>query len=214
MKRVIYTNRELVVTIFLVLACVLLNLFFDAQGAFQKILSLAGFFVLAPALYVKFILKKKWSDFGLQKGDWKKGVGGIIIALVVSLLILYILINYFGFLESHGAIGKLKGNFGAFLYYEAVLIFSILLAFGVFFQGLILFVSESRLWRLSVLIQFLLFLLFLWISGGFQWDATYYIISAFFSGVIVYQSRSLLYGIAYSWIFVVIADAIVIRLVQ
>ena len=214
MKRMIFTNRELVVTVFLALACVLLNMFFNAQDTLQKILSLAGFFILAPALYVKLILKRNWSDFGFRKGNWKKGVGGIIISLIVSLLIFYILVNYFGFLEKHGSIGRLKGNFMSFVYYEFVLILPILLAFGFFFQGLILFVAESRLWRLSALVQFLLFLLFIWISGVFNWDSALYIISAFFSGIIVYQSRSLLYGIAYSWIFIIIADAIAIKLIK
>lgn len=214
MNRVIYTNREQLVAFLLALACIFLYILFPAGGTFQKVVSLAGFLVAIPILYIKIILKKSLADFGFQKGNWKRGVGGIIISLGVSLLIFYILINYSDFLKYHQAIGRLKGNFSSFLYYEFVVILPILLAFGVFFQGFILSFAETRLWRLAVLAQYLFFLFFLWISGGFNWDAGLYMICALFAGAVAYQSRSLFYSIAYSWIFVVIADSIAIKLIK
>jgi hypothetical protein len=66
----------------------------------------------------------------------------------------------------------------------------------------------------SIVIQFLLFLLFFLCMGGFRWPMAYYIIGAAFSGIAAYQSRSLIYSISASWIFIVIADAWVIKMLK
>lgn len=214
MTKVVYTNREIMMAGLVVLACFALSYFFPVQGTYQNFASLLSFMVLIPAIYVKFILKKNLSDFGVQLGDWKKGVVLAGISLAFSLLLVYVLLNYTGFLETQSFAKSFKGHFGKFIFYETFFVGTLAVAFEFFFRGFVMGSVVSKMGRASILVQFAVFLVFLAITKALNLGSAYFMIIALFSGLIVYESRSLVYSLAFSWIFVLIADAIVVRLIS
>jgi hypothetical protein len=212
MPRVIYANREMIITAFVVSACLGLASFFPAQGVSQNLSALSAFLVVVPLLYLKLVLKQDLSGFGVQAGDWKKGMFGAAASLVVALLLVYVLLNYTGFLKTQAFVGNLKNDFGGFLSYEILSMGALLAVFEFFFRGFVMGSIIPKLGRWSMAAQFFIFLIFLALTGGFGLGMAYFVISAFFAGWIFYQSRSLIYSFVFSWIFFAVADAIVIRL--
>jgi membrane protease YdiL (CAAX protease family) len=214
MEKIVYTNREIIITGFVILACLALSSFFPAIGTYQNMLALIAFLIAIPFLYIKLILKRSFSDFGLQIGDWKKGVIWAGISLIMSLLLAYVLINYSDFLKTQIFIRAFKKDFSGFLSYEIFFMGTLVVAFEFFFRGFVMesFLKKFRHWAMAI--QFGIFLVFLLLTKTFDLGLAYFAITALFSGWIVFQSRSILYSIGFSWLFILIADAFVVRLIK
>lgn len=212
MAKIIYTNRELIIASFVAVACLALSAFFPAEGKYQNFLALAVFLVLIPVLYVKTILKRSLSEFGIQVGDWKKGIILAAASLALSLLFFYILLNYSGFLKTQNFIKGLRSDFGEFAFYEVFFVGSLTVVFELFFRGFVMHSLMPKFGKWAIALQGAVFLAYLLATGSLELGSAYFILASFFSGWIVFESRSLIYSFAFSWIFILIADAIVIRL--
>jgi hypothetical protein len=208
------TDKKLLVTSGMIILCLFLFMAFPASNIFQKIVVYATFFITIPVLYVKIILKEDLKDYGMQKGNWKKGLlwGGL--SLAASLLTFYLIFHYTKFSLSYHLSPLATDQFFHFMLYEIFLVGFYVFMYEFFFRGIVMFSLTPKTGGWSIIIQFLLFLLFLFFIKGFKWSIAYYIIGAAFPAVAAYQSRSLIYSISASWIFIVIADAWVIKMLK
>lgn len=214
MVRTVYTNREMMMAGLVVAACFLLSYFFPVRGTYQNFASLVAFMVLIPAIYIKFILKKSFSEFGISIGDWKKGLLWAGISLAVSLLLAYVLINYSDFLKTQTFAKSFNGHFGKFIFYETFFVGTLVVVFELFFRAFVMGSSIDKTGRWSIAVQLAVFLIFLALTGSFDLGSAYFIMTALFSGLIFYESRSIIYSIAFSWMFFLIADAVAVRMIS
>jgi membrane protease YdiL (CAAX protease family) len=176
----------------------------------KAITVLLFFFFLIPVLYIRIILKKKLKDYGWQFGNWRQGVFWGGFSLLASLAIAYIAIYQLKLPEKY--ISYFGFNFWLFLLYEIFLIGSYLALYEFFFRGFVMFSLEKNFKILSPLLQFLIFVTFYWLTDNVNWQSIFFLITAFFSGWITYRSRSQIYSLVYSWLFIIISDTAIIYL--
>ncbi len=191
--------------------CLLMLRFFPEKDYFQKFIISLTFLFLVPFLYIKIVLKEDLKNFGLQIGSWKKGIAWSIFSLMGAFLVLILLYQYADLADKYYLPQGLIDNFGLFVFYEAILVSFFLALYEFFFRGFMLFSFIKKGKFFSVILQFVAFLLFLIIAKDLNWSLTHYIIAAFFSGIVAYESRSLIYSYLFGWLFVIISDAIYIH---
>jgi membrane protease YdiL (CAAX protease family) len=214
MKRIAYTNRELILNSLFILACIFLVLIFPGiKGLTQIFVVFGSFFVLAPILYIKFILKKPLGAFGFRIGEWRQGIIWAIIGWVIASLILFIFIRYTDFLTLNKIFLAVGKNFWGFVFYELVFVGIITLIFEIFFRGVVLQMFAEKFGWGAIFIQFAICLAFLFLSflANNRWEAVEFIIVAFTGSLAAYWGRSPLYSFVANWLFFVLADALIIR---
>jgi membrane protease YdiL (CAAX protease family) len=168
------------------------------------------FFVIIPLLYIRIILKKQLKKYGWQMGNWRLGVFWGVFSLLLSLALAYIVIYYLKLPDKYTS--YFADNFWVFILYEILVIGLYVFLYEFFFRGFLMFSLEKKFGRLSPLIQFLVFLAFYWLTNEFTWQNIFFFTAALFSGWITLHSRSILYSLVYSWLFILIADAAIIYL--
>jgi hypothetical protein len=207
-------DKKLLVTGGMIILCLFLFAAFPTGNIFQKLVAYITFLVAVPLLYVKMVLKESLKDYGFQRGNWKKGVlwGGL--SLMASLAIFYLLLNYANFAYNYQPSPLATEKFTHFVLYEIFLVGFYVFMYEWFFRGFVMFSfsKEAKYW--SIIIQFILFLAFIIFAGGAKWSIAYYIIIAPLAGFTAYQSRSLAYSLASSWIFIIIADTFIIKMLK
>lgn len=195
-----------------ILACLLLVVFFPTQGVLQNFSASLFFFFLLPTLYIKFILKKDLRAFGFNLQNPKTGFSWALGMLIVSALIIFILIHFFNFEKKYLMPAYLAQNFGIFLFYELVLVNFILFIQEFFFKGFVLFLFSEKLGFLAAILQALIFTLFLLFASDLNWKLAPFIILSFTGGIVAHKSRSFLYSYLMSLFFLIILDAYIIYL--
>lgn len=211
-RNILLTWKEELLTSAVIVVCLVLFFFFPAQGPAQAATASLAFLFLIPFLYLKLTLKKNLKDHGWQMGDWKKGLVFASISLIASLLIFYALYHYTPLPKMYRLPAFVANNFWLFLLYEFILVGFFLALYEFFFRGLVLFSFLPKTGRLSVLIQWFFFAAFLALSENFKWQNAPYLIVAVFAGLIAYKSRSLLYSFSFGLFFLIIFDAVIIKL--
>jgi len=210
-KKIFTVYQEDLLTAFVFLACLILLTFFPTDGASQKITSGLVFLFIAPILYLKLVLKKGLADFGWQLGDWKKGLVFSAVCFVPALLISFVLFRYTPFLKEYQLPLAAINNFWYFIFYELAIVGIFVALYEVFFRSFAMFYLSVKTGIYSVLYQFFLFFLFFWVTGNLDWNIIPLLIVAFFSGLVTFKSRSLLYSFATSLFFLIIFDSLVIK---
>jgi len=211
MTNKISLSKKNIVSILMMIFCLIMIKFFPESDYFQKLIISLTFLLILPALYIKIALKENLMDFGLRIEDWKRGCAWIFLSLAGSFLILLLFYQYMGLAEKYYIPQSAIQNFGIFAFYEIVIVGFFIALYEFFFRGFIMF-SFLKKWKAtSIILQFAAFLLFLIIMKDFNWGSTNYIIASFFSGIVVYKSRSLLYSYLFSLLFIIIGDAIYIN---
>jgi membrane protease YdiL (CAAX protease family) len=195
-----------------VLSCLMLVIFFPAQGVLQEFSRSLFFFFLLPILYIKIILKKNLYDFGfnlqnpLISFSWMTGM------FFVSALIIYILMYFFDFENNYLLPAYLAQNFGMFLFYELVLMNFILFIQEFFFKGFVLSLFTKKFGFVATIIQTLIFTLFLLFTDTMVWQLTVIILLSFTGGIVAYKSRSFIYSYLMSLVFLILLDAYIINI--
>jgi membrane protease YdiL (CAAX protease family) len=205
-------NRESVITFILAVACIFLYSFFPVSTGPQKIFSNITFLLIIPALYIKIILKKKLKDFGLQAGDWKKGVFWSIFFLAILIAILYLAFNYTDLAQKYQVNGYAAGDFRFFVGYEILIVGMFLFLYEFFYRGFILFSFSKKIGMWAILIPAGLFFIFSLITNNFNWENANFLVLSLVSGVIAYKSRSIWYSFITSLVFIALMDAFWISL--
>jgi membrane protease YdiL (CAAX protease family) len=204
-------KTELISSI-VILACLLLAVFFPTQGILQDFSASLFFFFLLPILYIKFILKKDLRNFGLNLQNPLVGFSWAIGMLFTSILIIFILLHFFDFANNYLIPDYLAQNFGMFLFYELVLINTILFIQEFFFKGFILFLFSEKFGFAAAILQTLIFTLFLLLTSDISWQLVPIIALSFTGGIVAHKSRSFLYSYVMSLIFMIFLDAYIIHI--
>lgn len=171
-------------------------------------------FLLCPLLFVKFILKKDFKDFGFNMGNKKIGFiwGGI--TLVFCLILSYILINYTGFLKPYGASLAIPTKFSLFLLFELVL-FNIPFFFHeYFFKGFVLSVFSEKFLYGAIFIQAAPVVIPQIISAKSTWEIIPAILVSIFGGFVSYKSKSFFYSYLMGLLYFVILHSYIISLIK
>jgi hypothetical protein len=208
-------KTEIFITIGIIIMSLFLYMVFRVNGDFQKIIATISFLFVLPILYIRLILKKPLSDFGMKKGDWKKGIFYSGISLFILAGIFFVLFAKFNFVEKYylpiGAITSFK----SFIVREILLIGFFVALYEFFFRGFIMFYfsNKVKLMYYSNLIQVMAFYLFLVSIDAFDWVRAPYIIVAPLAGIIAQKSQSILYSFVFSWLAFLIIDSIYIKII-
>ncbi len=215
-KKINKSDVEVFITFGVVLLSMLLFAVFPYRGLFQEIMVSLIFLLVVPWLFVKFVLKKKWQDFGLRLPDRKDITGNLFIggaSFLIVIMLMYLISRHTSFGEQYYlAKSSLRENFVYFLLYEFLAVNFFVFLYEFFFRGFVMFYFAKRIGAYAIIFQFLIFLLFLDISNQLNLSSAYYMIIAPFAGLIAYRSNSLLYSYLFSIITVVVGDLVFIKL--
>ena len=207
-------KKEFITSVIFFIILVFVYAIFPVKDNFQNVITSVVFFVFLPVLYIKLILKKTITEFGIKIGDIKKGITYSFVSLLVFMLIIFIVIRYTQFINNYILPLDVVHNFGSFLLYEG---FWVLLFVGMYdflFRGFVYFSCEKEFGLWAILLQTILFLMLVLFDGSFKWIFLPYIIFAPFAGIIVYKSRSLIYSIATQFIAIVLLDVYFIHSIR
>lgn len=214
MNNKIYIYKEQLATGMVFLACLALYLFFPTNNVFQQIVSSIAFLLVIPLLFIKFILKKSFASYGVQKGDSRRGFFLMTLSIILSLLFFYALFQYTTLAKFYSLPSFVTQNFAVFVIYEIFLVGLFTLLYEFFFRGLVMFGIFKNTGYISILAQFTIFSVLFLASGGIAWSTILYMIASIFSGITAYQSRSLFYSFGATLIFIIIADTLAIGLIK
>ena len=209
-------NKNFIVSLGVAFLCLLLFAFFPREEAnnFQQIVVSAAFLLLVPGLYIKIVLKISLSEFGVQEGYWRKGLIWMGVSFVFVFLLFYVFYQYVGFSEKYSLPQAVAADFSYFVFYEIFLVGVFAAMYEFFFRGFVMGIFFEKIKINAIFAQFSVFVLFLIFFDSFDWNSAPYMITALFAGIIAYKSHSLLYSFAFTWIVIVISDAIFIKLIS
>jgi membrane protease YdiL (CAAX protease family) len=205
-----FSDSRFLTSVFLIIVCTILFVAFPSGSATQKLTGKIFFLVLVPAAYIKFILKGKLTDFGLNLGNVKNGLFWGAIGLATILLGTYLLINYTNFSRSFQLPSYVVNNFWYFLLYELIFVNILIFCFEFFLRGFVLFTISDKIFYWSIPLQSLLYLFILIYYKNNLEQVAYGITLSLVSGFITYRTRSIVYSYAIILISSLLIDAYLI----
>lgn len=139
-------NKENITVSLVALICLSVYSVFPVEDdIFQGIISGVFFLLVIPLLCIKIILKESLSNYGLQWGNWKKGVILSAFSGLLSAAVVYLLYSYAPLVSQYQIPRFIADNFSLFVFYELVVSGSLIILYEFFFRGFILF-SFRRQW--------------------------------------------------------------------
>jgi membrane protease YdiL (CAAX protease family) len=128
----------------------------------------------------------------------------ILIALVSTLLLAKFIP---AFQENFSLPALVQNSFVWFVVHELLLVPIIVGLYEIFFRG---FIQKSwlekRFGAWAILMQALIFIAFLLMTGSFGWTTFPFILFSFFSGFLVWYNNSLLQAWLAQWLYLFILD--------
>lgn len=194
------------------IACLFLIVIFPSEDAFQSLIVGVSFFLIVPWLYIKIILREPIYKFGLSFGDMRKGILWSLFSFAIFSLSVYLAYQQFNFFGGYQLPRSILTNFWMFVVYEVFLVGSFLFLYEFFFHGWLLNFLERYFGIASVILQFIVFVVFLAVAGDFSWNFFPYIIINLFGGWTAYKSQSIWYSFVSGWITIVLLDMIFLKL--
>lgn len=170
--------------------------------------------IVGPFLFVKFVLKKDFSDYGFNLKNKKIGFISAGIALVFSAILSYILIKSTDFLKFYQLRPSVVANFWMFVLKE--LVFANLLLFfqEYFFKGFVIRIFSEKFLYGAIFIQTLFYLLPQLLSGQNFFQIIPLAIIALVGGIVAYISRSFFYSYLFSLIYSILLDSAIIYVIK
>jgi len=165
---------------------------------------------LTPLLFVRFILKKSFQEYGFSLKNKHRGFIYAGSALVFSLILSYILIRYTDFLKFYKLEPVVIVNFWMFLLRELVFFNLILFFYEYFFKGFVLSLYSEKFLYGAIFIQALLYLIPNLVSPNNFLSSAPMAMIALIGGIVAYQTRSFFYSYFYSLAYIIILDSFVI----
>ncbi|OGI25608.1 MAG: hypothetical protein A3J76_06045 [Candidatus Moranbacteria bacterium RBG_13_45_13] len=210
-NKIKFTRREWLIG-FSALLIILVSFVFP-QDSYGEAFWLSLFlFAIFPAIIVVFLLKEPLKNFGLSWGNTRKG-----IIFSIPIIIVFIFANYY--IVFHSTYGgqlpvapEILGNFTLFLIFEILIFLPLHFFWEYFFRGFLQLGLEKKLGfyslPLAAVLQTALFFRGSWIAISLVF------FSSLCAGIIVHQSRSILYSALSLWIISVSLDIMIIRMIQ
>lgn len=206
----IFLDRKFVVTGGALFLSLLLFVFFPGTdrlpSEMQSIIAFLIFFLLFPLLYAKFILGESWRAMGFQMEQTL--FSWILVAIAVACGIAIFFFGYQWWSALHEVYRLpfvVERSFLAFVRYELFLLVT-LFFYEVFFRGFVQLLFLRRFGGWSVLLQWGIFLLFLFASQSFGMDQLSMILFAPFAGWVAYRSQSIWFSFLASGLFFIAMD--------
>jgi membrane protease YdiL (CAAX protease family) len=208
----IWKDSELLVSSLLIFVCLFLTLVFpvDNNNLAQLLTKNIFFLVIIPALYIKLILKKNLSDFGLNIKNKKTGLVWGIFFLVFLSLLYYALFSYTTLPKKYILPQNVAGSFPFFLLYELVLINILVFTYEFFFRGFIQFLFFEKIGYWTILFQSAIFILFSSLNNGFFWQFAAPLVLSLSSGILAWKSKSFIFSYIASLVFIIIMNSYII----
>jgi len=207
-------TKDFVLNMIFILSVLIIYALFPVKDLFQQTVVMFVFFGIIPIIYNKFILKNDFSVFALKVGKWKQGLFWGGISVVVSGLLLFLGMYFFDYFKGYNIPETIIYNFKSFILYEILSVLPVIFLCDFLFRGFIVSVLKNKLGYWVIIVQALLFLMLLLISGSFSPTIIPYLISAPLAGLIVYKSESIFYSIIFQLIVLVVLDATIISLLK
>jgi membrane protease YdiL (CAAX protease family) len=206
-------NTDLISGSMVILSCLLLALFFPVQNLIQTATRDIAFFIIIPSIYIRFILKKPLSDFGLNLKDKKTGFFWFILMTLFLFFTFYFLTAYTGFSKEYKIHEGIIGNFHWFIFYELVLINIIIFIQEFFFRGLVLFLFSGKIGAWAIAIQGILNIALIASDPSGQrlsWPELPLSVVAISSGIVAYKSKSFMFSYFSALLFHLLLDSYII----
>ncbi len=161
---------------------------------------------LIPVLSIKFILKGKFSDYGLTLGDYKFGLFTLIGFFVFMLPFLWVVSASPDFARTYPQGGsQVSESISMFLFYEfCVLIY--MLGWEFLWRGYMLFGLKEKFGYYSIFIQMIPF--FILHKGKPELELFGSIIAGLVMGIQVWRSNSFIYSWILHWLIMFSIDSI------
>lgn len=183
-------------------------------NSFQIIVSAVIFFLVIPLLFGKLFLEKKLFYWGINIGNYKKGIVLMVGSIIIVLGILFLLGGYTSFYKNYPISASVADNFWLFIFYEVLLGGILVFSYEFFFRGFIMRIVAEKIGAWSIVAQAVLFFgLALW-TGTSMWTLAPYVIFAPFGGYIAYKSGSIYYSALAQFIILIIFDASIVRMIR
>ncbi len=207
--------KEFLGTIFFIITSLVVYALFPVTDSFQQVFIMLVFFVIFPLSFNKLFLKNKLSFYGLQIGDWKKGLIWSFYSLIIVFFVFFILIYFFGFLRNYSIPIFITKSFLNFIMYEFLLSALFVLIYEFYFRGFILFIFKTKLEFWAILVQALIFLILVLVIG---YSSLFlflpYLIFTPFAGFIALKSRSILYSGISQFLIILILDTLIVGIIS
>ena len=213
-KEAVLNNKKLALTSVVIVANLLLIGAFPSENEFQMIVIGLTFLFVIPLLYIKIVLGDSLGDFGIKSGDWKIGLALSALFLVIILPSMYFVYKYTEFLSYYQLPDGSTASFGFFVLYELFFVGLFLALLEFFFHGFIMFSFFGKNIWTAVLLQFFIFIVFLALNDILDWRMFPYIVTSLFGGIIAIKSKSLWYSYIFGLIFIILHDAIFIKIIN
>lgn len=203
-------NQKGWITIIIAVICLALFVFFPTSNLFQRLMVAIAFFLITPILYIKIILKENLEDYGIRFkfNNYDLSLSAIFTLVLISLL--YVIIKHTGLLADFLSPQSIAHDFKIFILYEIFAVGFFTLIFEFFFRGFIAIGVGKFIKYWSILFQFLFIIMLVLATHGQEWTIILYAMSAPFSGFMAYKSKSIVYSFAVSYLFILLADTLLI----
>lgn len=211
--------KETLLSTIAIIIFMLIFVFFPSESGngilsfLQGITKYFFMFFLCPWLFVIFVLRKNFSNYGFNIKNKRTGLILAGIALVFSLLLSYILIRYTHLFDAYIATIAVLSNFWIFVLKELVLFNLVLFFMEYFFKGFVLNVYREKFLYGAIFIQAFLYIIPAMLVSS---DASFIpmIIIATLGGIISYIARSFFYSYLYSLLYFILLDSFAIYLLK
>ena len=206
--------RKIMLNLGIVLGCLTIFSFMPTGDFSQEVTKSLFFLFLIPLIYIKYILKKDFSHFGFNLGNKKIGFFSAGLALIISLLTIYLLTIYTSFSQNYALTFGLSQSFMFFLIYQLVLLNVPLFFQEFFFKGFVIEMFREKLGYFSILFQAIIYLAPLFIISSNYWNIIPIVLVSVFGGISAYLSRSFFYSYLFAIIFNILMDAFLISSIK
>ncbi len=208
----IFFDRKFLVTGGALLLALLFFAYFPntdrLSAEIQSLITFLVFFLVFPILYVKYVLKESRQELGFRApssslpADWFRTCATTALGFILFFFIYQI---WPALRDASQLPFSVERSFLSFVQYE-LFILAILFFYEVFFRGFVMLVFLRRFGAFAILFQWLLFLLFLLASNGFDISQATMILFTPLAGFVAYRSRSLWHSFIASGLFFMAVD--------
>lgn len=206
------TYTQFFFILFVSFLAIALSFLFSSKDIFQSIFLSFCIFFLFPILFIRFILKKSLKEFGFRSKISRYDIFWFFSLFFSASFVLFLCIFLFQipkeFLYPPSFI---KESFWFFFLYFFLITGTFTFFYEFFFRGFIQLGSLEVLRWKAIFFQWFAFIFFLWITQTLHWENFLFIISSFFSGILIFKTKSLLLSFLFSWFFGIIMSIIILN---
>ncbi len=190
-----------------------LSFLFSSKDIFQSIILSFCIFYLFPLLFIRLVLKESLQEFGFNSNVSRYDVVWFFSLFLLAFLITFLCIFVFQIpKESLAPPSFVQESFWLFFLYFFLITGAFTFFYEFFFRGFLQLGSIKILQWKSIFFQWFIFIFFLWLSQTLQWENFFLIVSSFFSGILIFKTRSLLLSFLFSWLFAILMSIIILSI--